>query len=700
MQSTQSSRSHLFFYLLLLTTFFIFVEISFFIHSSGFYLEDFKLVSDHLKIPIHKIFPSLAYFLFVQLMLHLLFTMFIWSMASLTSIAVRNSSQKTEKLGLILWIIGIITVLLANQYFYPDSKFALLISSLLPQKIANIALIAMLIILGIAVLFSIAGLMIILMQRKKIVVCGLICVSIAMIGYIQHARVPITIVAANAATSARPNIILIGVDSLRPDFLGYFGDNQRTPAMDDFLNHAAVFSEALTPLARTYPSWVSILTGVYPKKDAVRFNLSESIHFNLKETLPAILRQHGYKTIFATDETRFSNIDQHFGFDKVVTPPIGFNDFLIGTLNDFPFSNLLVNTPLGRYLFPFSYGNRPAFVTYNPDSFLNLLRPVLSEPRHQPLFMAVHFCLPHYPYLWAGRPSNTSSFHNYQNAVYRADQQVADFLRIVKQNKLLEKSIVILLSDHGEALELRGDRITESALFMPSVKNLKRIIPRFYPPTFSKERVNQSAGHGTDVLGLSQYHIVLAFRFFGIPGQRVAVMPGIVSLLDIKPTVLNFLGIVSHKGDGTSLSDVIAGKKVAGLEQPDFFIESDFSPEAVRSVHPETRAVMFAGVKFFQINPETTRLTIRKSMVDLILSSKQYADFHGSWVLALYPQTVHQMMPILVNLKSGEWTNDLRTAFAQQAPAREMLSALKRFYGADITFVRNIENVRLTMSFP
>jgi len=402
--------------------------------------------------------------------------------------------------------------------------------------------------------------------------------------------------------------------------------------------------------------------------------------------LPAILQQHGYKTIFATDETRFSNIDQRFGFDKVVTPPIGFNDFLVGTLNDFPLSNLVVNTPVGRYLFPFSYGNRPAFVTYNPNSFLNLLKPVLSEQRHQPIFMAVHFCLPHYPYLWAGRPSNTSPLHNYQNAVYRADQQVGDFLRLLKQNQLLEKSIVILLSDHGEAIELPGDRITEAALFIPGAGNVKRVIPRFYPPTFSKERVNQSAGHGTDVLGLSQYHIVLAFRFFGLSGQRAALMPGIVSLLDIKPTVLTLAGIPLQHHDGKSLRDFIAGKKEMSLkDQPDFFIESDFSPEAVRSVHPETRAVMFAGVKFFQINPNTTRLTIRQSMIDLIISSKQYADFHGSWVLALYPQTIHQMMPILVNLKTGEWTNNLQTAFARQAPAVQMLSALKRFYGADIS---------------
>src|SRR5204863_1260045 len=140
--------------------------------------------------------------------------------------------------------------------------------------------------------------------------------------------------------------------------LGYFGAGKYTPHMDEFLNQATVFSESLTPLARTFPSWVSILTGAYPKNSNVRYNLSDQITFDLKQTLPSILRDHGYKTIYAIDETRFSNINESYGFDQIVAPPTGFNDFLIGTINDFPLSNLLVNTILGKYLFPYSYANR------------------------------------------------------------------------------------------------------------------------------------------------------------------------------------------------------------------------------------------------------------------------------------------------------------------------------------------------------
>ena len=153
LKNQKNKKNSLFCYLLLLTAFFMFVEIIFFVHSSGFYLGDFKLVSDHLKIPI-KIMPDLAYFVFVQMMLHLLFTIVIWGMANLISMAVRCSSQKTEKLGLMLWIMGVSTILLANQYFYPDSRFAILISSLLPLIISKILLILLIISLGVTSVFA------------------------------------------------------------------------------------------------------------------------------------------------------------------------------------------------------------------------------------------------------------------------------------------------------------------------------------------------------------------------------------------------------------------------------------------------------------------------------------------------------------------------------------------------------------------
>jgi hypothetical protein len=59
-------------------------------------------------------------------------------------------------------------------------------------------------------------------------------------------------------------------------------------------------------------------------------------------------------------------------------------------------------------------------------------------------------------------------------------------------------------------------------------------------------------------------------------------------------------------------------------------------------------------------------------------------------MLAFYPQTPTEQMPILVNLKTLAWTNDLNSTFAQLSPAKEMISALKSFYGNEINISTQI----------
>jgi len=664
-------KSWLFIYLITLTIFFILLQISFFIQANHLYLGVFKIVTYHLKIPA-SVYPGIAYFLLMQLVIHLTYLLFIAGLTISISQTLKKSSSQTEKIGVTLWLLGIIIILLANQYFYPNSKFAVLTAIFFPKILAKIILIILSTLFMAMIAFAIYG----IFKNKYFLITTTIFITLISIMTLKHPATP------SAATATKPNIIIIGVDAVRPDYLGFFGSENHTPYFDDFFNHATVFSESLTPLARTYPAWISILTGQYPKKNGIRLDLAEQIHFDLQQTLPAILQHAGYQTIYATDETRFSNIDQRFGFDKTITPPIGFNDFLLGSLNDFPLSNLIINTPLGRYLFPYNYANRAAYITYHPQTFLNFMQSELINAHSKPIFLAVHFCLSHYPYIWSDSASDTRPQENYRQALQQVDQQLHGLLQYLKQDKLLEHSVIVILSDHGEALEQAGDRITDAELY---VGNPKKPIPRFYPQSEYKEHVNQSGGHGTDILGLTQYHTLLAFQLNGTQNQSIRIISGNTSLLDIKPTLLNLLNLPDQNSDGRSLSNLITGKQRLITSQTDFFTETDFTPEAIRSVYPETRKVVFEGIEYIQINPLTTRLSIRPHMADLILSSKQYADFYGSWVMALYPQNKHWMMPVLVNLESGEWTTDLNTAFAKQAPTQHMLQALKNFYGNDIS---------------
>lgn len=679
MKNIHTQKSGLFSYLLALTGLFILVEISFFIQSEKSYLSEFHYISKHLPIPL-SVLPGVVYFIFAQLLLHLLFTFFIWLTARLMGIALSLAWPQVQKLGISLWVISLVTVLIANQYYFPLSQFTRVTSFFVPNIAATTLFILFSGLIGIAVLLAFVGALY-LTIRNKILILILLVGAMPLFYWHYHQT---TIL--DAATAEKPNIIIIGVDSLRPDFLSYFGHKKKTPTLDALLGQSTVFSQALTPLARTFPAWVSILTGEYPKKNGARSNLVEQNHLDISQTLPAILREHGYETLFAMDETRFSNIDKNYGFDDIVTPPMGFNDFLLGTMNDFPLSNIMVNSRLGQWLFPYSFANRPAYITYQPNSFIELIQSQLLKSHRKPVFLAVHFCLPHFPYFWAGlNTHNEHELQHYQAAVLRVDEQVHDFLMLLQKSQLLQHSVIVILSDHGEALELHGDRVTLPGKFIAKA-NKNNSLPHFFPASFDFEAIDQSAGHGTDVLGYSQYHSLLAFKITGVANYRTVVQQinENVSLLDIKPTLLSLLQIPYKEASGESLVTLITQQKVKDRKLHDFFIESDFSPQAVKSVHPEMRKVLFEGMDYFQINPVTSRLTVKESMLNLIISSKQYADIYGSWILALYPQKDKAMQPILVNLKTRQWTNDLSTHFAINSPAQHMLQALKEFYGKEV----------------
>lgn len=62
-----------------------------------------------------------------------------------------------------------------------------------------------------------------------------------------------------------PNIILIGIDTLRADALGCYGAPPgRTPAIDRLAEEGVVFTAAYAASGWTLPSFASIMTGLYP----------------------------------------------------------------------------------------------------------------------------------------------------------------------------------------------------------------------------------------------------------------------------------------------------------------------------------------------------------------------------------------------------------------------------------------------------
>jgi len=70
---------------------------------------------------------------------------------------------------------------------------------------------------------------------------------------------------APAAAAPRPNLVLFTADTLRREHLGLYGYPRPTsPRLDELAREAVVFDRAFAPMATTFPSHMTMLTGLYP----------------------------------------------------------------------------------------------------------------------------------------------------------------------------------------------------------------------------------------------------------------------------------------------------------------------------------------------------------------------------------------------------------------------------------------------------
>jgi len=113
-----------------------------------------------------------------------------------------------------------------------------------------------------------------------------------------------------------PSIILVSVDTLRPDHLGCYGyDRDTSPALDAFAKESLRFETCFAQAPNTRPSCGSILTGFLPHETKVfsnKYALPTGVN-----TAAELLRQHGYKTLAVVSNFVFtggSGFEQGFDF--------------------------------------------------------------------------------------------------------------------------------------------------------------------------------------------------------------------------------------------------------------------------------------------------------------------------------------------------------------------------------------------------
>ncbi len=340
----------------------------------------------------------------------------------------------------------------------------------------------------------------------------------------------------NEAT--QPNLILISIDTLRPDHLGCYGYERPTSAtIDSLAQRGVVFDHAFAQASWTLPSHMSMFTSMYPHTHQVEdqgASLAEGI-----ATAAEALSESGYST---DGFVSWIFLSSRFGFDR------GFDryDEIV------PGRKIVDGRPKPFY---------PDVTTLVDSVLVNFVDAQPTPGTESPFYLFLHIFDPHIDYdppleyaqifdpslestergsfqflqnYIAGRTAEVPQLPDgaleqiralYDGEIRHVDDQLSRLFGRLRAQGLLENTIVMLTSDHGEEFMEHGSIEGHQWTLYDEVLHVPLII--CFP---------DGRGAGT--------------RF-----------DPIVQTIDVAPTLLDLAGIPSPETfEGRSLRPILDGK--------------------------------------------------------------------------------------------------------------------------------------------
>ena len=294
----------------------------------------------------------------------------------------------------------------------------------------------------------------------------------------------------------RLNVILVTIDTLRADRLSSYGSEQvSTPHIDRLAREGVRFSNAATTVPFTLPAHSSIMTGTYPPFHGVR----ENVGYYLDETVPTLaerLSAAGWDT--AGFVSAFV-LDSRWGIGR------GF----------------------GRYRDDFQLDpNKPSVnvgqVQHDGRDTIEEAFAWLDEPRDQPFFLWVHLFEPHDPYTPPEPYRSQYPDRPYDAEVAYTDSLVGLFREGLESRGVLDESVLLLTSDHGEGLGQHGEGFHGYFIYDSTVR--VPLILRLPFGDFEERVVDEAVSH-VDILP----------TVLSIVGQEA---PATIQGTDLLPSIL------------------------------------------------------------------------------------------------------------------------------------------------------------------
>ena len=266
-----------------------------------------------------------------------------------------------------------------------------------------------------------------------------------------------------------PNVLILGVDTLRADRVGPRGERPSlTPAIDRLLAESDVWTRAYTSFNSTNPSFASVFSGLAGRRHGV-YDLSTPLPAH-HTTLAERFREAGYRTLAVIAARhlapQWSGLGQ--GFDEVLLPEG--RQLAAERVVDLAIERLDRSAPrkhLARPFFAWLHLFDPHTPTRPPEPFASGmgaaapagLGPVASwRPFRDPGPRS-------FVERWLGGHPDL-----YDGEVAYLDRQVDRLLGFLEEQDLLEETLVVFFADHGESLGEHGVLHSHAGLTEPIVR--------------------------------------------------------------------------------------------------------------------------------------------------------------------------------------------------------------------------------------
>lgn len=236
-----------------------------------------------------------------------------------------------------------------------------------------------------------------------------------------------TLFASESVQVKAKNILLVTIDTLRPDRLScYSPEYCKTPEMDALAAQGVLFERAFAHTPTTLPSHANILLGTHPPNHGVHDNSKFKISAD-DITLAEHLKKSGYAT--AAFIGAFP-LDSRFGLSQ------GFDVY------DESYDS-------GRSL-AFSPPERRAEKVIK--SALDWLR-----FRDDKWFCWIHLWDPHAPYSPPQPYQDEYESDTYSGEVAYVDSQLGKLFNDMEMRDMMSETLIVLTADHGESLGEHGE---------------------------------------------------------------------------------------------------------------------------------------------------------------------------------------------------------------------------------------------------